>query len=132
MMDDVDSLKIAHCIQRPRFTPTISLIYLPQNSTHTHSLTHTYARSVINSDREIHTFKTTSSMSRLTVDAGSMEAAPPPPATMIGGEFYHMLSPRYLRKAYSGDFHVETADFLRSCGLCNRHLAPGHDIYMYR
>lgn len=27
---------------------------------------------------------------------------------------------------------IETAHFLRTCGLCNRRLAPGKDIYMYR
>ncbi|KAI3462048.1 hypothetical protein Pfo_018711 [Paulownia fortunei] len=81
------------------------------------------------------TFRRTTSMKGITLDVGSMEAAPPPPLAMIGGEFNgydHMLSPRYFRKNSSGDAHVETADFLRSCGLCNRRLAPGRDIYMYR
>ncbi|XP_020255446.1 uncharacterized protein LOC109832505 [Asparagus officinalis] len=33
----------------------------------------------------------------------------------------------------SGDFRaVETAPFLRACGLCKRRLGPGRDIYMYR
>ncbi|KAH6796658.1 hypothetical protein C2S52_021212 [Perilla frutescens var. hirtella] len=78
-------------------------------------------------------FRRTSSMSGVTiVDVGNMEAAPPPPPAMIGGHLDHMLSPRYVRKSYSGGSHVDTADFLRSCGLCNRHLAPGRDIYMYR
>ncbi|KAI5355496.1 hypothetical protein PRUPE_1G512200 [Prunus persica] len=31
----------------------------------------------------------------------------------------------------SADF-VETAHFLRACGLCKRRLVPGRDIYMYR
>ncbi|KAF9610306.1 hypothetical protein IFM89_021976 [Coptis chinensis] len=39
-------------------------------------------------------------------------------------------SPRTLRRN-SAEF-VETAHFLRACGLCNRRLAPGRDIYMYR
>ncbi|EXB39763.1 hypothetical protein L484_016607 [Morus notabilis] len=42
-----------------------------------------------------------------------------------------MLSPRtntYRRN--STDF-VETADFLRTCGLCKRRLASGRDIYIY-
>ncbi|KAI3996377.1 hypothetical protein MKX01_026845 [Papaver californicum] len=26
----------------------------------------------------------------------------------------------------------QTSHFLRACGLCNRRLAPGRDIYMYR
>ncbi|KAI0494722.1 hypothetical protein KFK09_024865 [Dendrobium nobile] len=43
-----------------------------------------------------------------------------------------MVSPRVLRRN-SGDFTaLETAPFLRSCGLCNRRLAPGRDIFMYR
>lgn len=35
--------------------------------------------------------------------------------------------------AGSGDSAaVEMADFLKTCGLCNRSLPPGRDIYMYR
>ncbi|KAI3451127.1 hypothetical protein Pfo_007792 [Paulownia fortunei] len=80
-------------------------------------------------------FSRTASMAGITVDVANMEVAPPPPPVahraVIGGEFGvydHMLSPRYPRN----DNHVETADFLRSCGLCNRRLAAGRDIYMYR
>ena len=45
-----------------------------------------------------------------------------------------LLSPRYFRRDPSADHHqpLETANFLRTCGLCNRRLAPGRDIYMYR
>ncbi|XP_047972984.1 FCS-Like Zinc finger 7-like [Salvia hispanica] len=75
------------------------------------------------------TFARTSSMSRFTVDVATTDAPPPPP---IAGEFYHMLSPRHVRRTFSGGLSEETADFLRSCGLCNRSLAPGRDIYMYR
>jgi hypothetical protein len=33
----------------------------------------------------------------------------------------------------SADFSaVETAAFLRACGLCNRRLGPGRDTFMYR
>ncbi|KAJ8459183.1 hypothetical protein OPV22_032109 [Ensete ventricosum] len=33
----------------------------------------------------------------------------------------------------SGDFSVvETAPFLRACGLCKRSLGPGRDTFMYR
>ncbi|XP_008234007.1 PREDICTED: uncharacterized protein LOC103332988 [Prunus mume] len=39
-------------------------------------------------------------------------------------------SPRSHRRN-SADF-VETAHFLRACGLCKRRLVPGRDIYMYR
>ncbi|KAK6120022.1 hypothetical protein DH2020_046262 [Rehmannia glutinosa] len=74
-------------------------------------------------------------MTRITFDMGITEAAPPEAAAMIGGEFIgydrHLLSPRYLTKK-SPAAVVETADFLRCCGLCNRRLAPGRDIYMYR
>ncbi|KAJ8765730.1 hypothetical protein K2173_014852 [Erythroxylum novogranatense] len=41
-----------------------------------------------------------------------------------------VLSPRYYHRT-SGGFE-ETAHFLRTCGLCQRRLAPGKDIYMYR
>ncbi|KAF8377276.1 hypothetical protein HHK36_030651 [Tetracentron sinense] len=44
--------------------------------------------------------------------------------------FLGIVSPRNYRRN-SSDF-VETAHFLRACGLCNRRLAPGRDIYMYR
>lgn len=27
---------------------------------------------------------------------------------------------------------VETAAFLKACGLCKRHLGPGHDTFIYR
>ncbi|GMN33667.1 hypothetical protein TIFTF001_004282 [Ficus carica] len=42
-----------------------------------------------------------------------------------------MLSPRTntLRRN-SADF-IETADFLRTCGLCKSRLASGRDIYIY-
>lgn len=42
-----------------------------------------------------------------------------------------MVSPRRPRRN-SGDFQLETAHFLKACGLCNRRLRPGKDIYMYR
>nr|DAD21898.1 TPA_asm: hypothetical protein HUJ06_023361 [Nelumbo nucifera] len=40
------------------------------------------------------------------------------------------VSPRNPRRN-SADL-VQTAHFLRACGLCKRRLAPGRDIYMYR
>nr|XP_033509814.1 FCS-Like Zinc finger 5-like isoform X3 [Nicotiana tomentosiformis] len=43
-----------------------------------------------------------------------------------------MVSPRYQRRISGEGFQTETANFLRTCGLCNRRLAPGRDIYMYR
>lgn len=44
-----------------------------------------------------------------------------------------LLSPRHFRRDSSVEHQcLETASFLRTCGLCNRRLAPGRDIYMYR
>uniref|UniRef100_A0A803PC83 FLZ-type domain-containing protein n=2 Tax=Cannabis sativa TaxID=3483 RepID=A0A803PC83_CANSA len=43
--------------------------------------------------------------------------------------FMSILSPRIQRRN-SADF-IETAHFLRTCGLCKRRLASGRDIYMY-
>lgn len=47
--------------------------------------------------------------------------------------------PRFISSAVSPRNHtrnsavfMETASFLRACGLCNRRLGPGRDIYMYR
>ncbi|CAA7401723.1 unnamed protein product [Spirodela intermedia] len=42
-----------------------------------------------------------------------------------------MVSPRNPRRN-SGDFAVEPAPFLRTCGLCKRRLGPGKDTFMYR
>ncbi|KAL3818903.1 hypothetical protein ACJIZ3_004808 [Penstemon smallii] len=79
-------------------------------------------------------FRRTTSMTGISFNLGDIDAAPPPPTpgaqlAMINGG-YDVLSPRYFRK----NFPVveSTTDFLRSCGLCNRRLAPGRDIYMYR
>ncbi|KAL5992317.1 hypothetical protein ACLOJK_013233 [Asimina triloba] len=41
------------------------------------------------------------------------------------------VSPKAGHRGNSGDF-VETAPFLRACGLCRRRLAHGRDIYMYK
>ncbi|KAK6938179.1 Zf-FLZ domain [Dillenia turbinata] len=41
------------------------------------------------------------------------------------------FSPRSNHRRKSSDF-IETAHFLRACGLCKRRLVPGRDIYMYR
>lgn len=46
-----------------------------------------------------------------------------------------MVSPRATKSTIlrrnSGDF-IETSHFLHTCGLCQRRLPPGRDIYMYR
>lgn len=47
--------------------------------------------------------------------------------------FLAMVSPRSTQRGNSGTDHfMETAHFLRTCGLCRRRLATGRDIYMYR
>ncbi|PQP96568.1 uncharacterized protein Pyn_20699 [Prunus yedoensis var. nudiflora] len=47
--------------------------------------------------------------------------------------FLAMLSPRNNHRTNSAAPDVvETAHFLRTCGLCKRQLASGRDIYMYR
>jgi len=47
--------------------------------------------------------------------------------------FLAMLSPRNNepRNSSASDL-VETAHFLRTCGLCKRRLASGRDLYMYK
>ncbi|KAL3527778.1 hypothetical protein ACH5RR_012434 [Cinchona calisaya] len=88
----------------------------------------------------------TTSMTGITVDDVNMEAPPPlDPQNQISnfegvpqghvmmgpGMEHHrstpMLSPRYYWRD-SGDHD----HFLTTCGLCNRRLASGRDIYMYR
>ncbi|KAM2053368.1 hypothetical protein ACFX1T_003016 [Malus domestica] len=48
--------------------------------------------------------------------------------------FLAMLSPRnnHTRRNFASHDVVETAHFLRTCGLCKCQLASGRDIYMYR
>ncbi|XP_050378579.1 FCS-Like Zinc finger 5 [Argentina anserina] len=49
--------------------------------------------------------------------------------------FLAMLSPRTNSSNHrrnSASNIVETARFLRTCGLCNQSLASGRDLYMYR
>lgn len=95
--------------------------------------------------------KRTTSMTGITVDLGHVEApAPADPQNPIkdvhaaarvenmvaGSNGYDprflaaTVSPRIHRRS-SGEF-METAHFLRTCGLCQRRLQPGRDIYMYR
>ncbi|CBI41084.3 unnamed protein product, partial [Vitis vinifera] len=72
--------------------------------------------------------KRTTSMTGITVDLGHNMVA--------GSNGYDprflaaTVSPRIHRRS-SGEF-METAHFLRTCGLCQRRLQPGRDIYMYR
>lgn len=64
-----------------------------------------------------------------------------PPSSALDHDHDHhrrlrvVLSPRYYQRDLADDQDhggLETANFLRTCGLCNRRLAPGRDIYMYR
>ncbi|CAI9109383.1 OLC1v1009196C1 [Oldenlandia corymbosa var. corymbosa] len=45
-----------------------------------------------------------------------------------------VLSPRYnyMMRDHHHYGGLGSGNFLRSCGLCNRRLAPGRDIFMYR
>ena len=93
--------------------------------------------------------KRTTSMTGITVDLGQVEApAPADPQNPIkdvhaanrvedlvaGSNGYDhrflaaAVSPRIHRKS-SGEF-MEPAHFLRTCGLCERRLQPGRDIYI--
>eukprot|EP00262_Sarcandra_glabra_P008728 TRINITY_DN22410_c0_g1_i1.p1 TRINITY_DN22410_c0_g1~~TRINITY_DN22410_c0_g1_i1.p1 ORF type:complete len:146 (-),score=7.86 TRINITY_DN22410_c0_g1_i1:203-640(-) len=82
--------------------------------------------------------KRTTSMTEITVDVNNIEAPPSPSDTQHPKERRKpatapppmTFSPRAHRRS-SGEF-IETATFLRACGLCNRSLGPGKDIYMYR
>ncbi|KAL4366555.1 hypothetical protein GQ457_05G014970 [Hibiscus cannabinus] len=85
--------------------------------------------------------KRTISMSGITVNVEDQHpiADPPPGNHPYDQRFLAMVSPRNPASARSSFFtdHVvdataAAAPFLRSCWLCNRRLAPGRDIYMYR
>lgn len=46
-----------------------------------------------------------------------------------------MVSPSPIHRRNSADFVLQSGSssgFLATCSLCNRRLAPGRDIYMYR
>lgn len=102
-------------------------------------------------------FRRTTSMTGITVDVGTdveegrpsalfveefkaleqgpsseRQAAPVPNGFDL--QYTAMVSPRYYAgwRASGEGCNTLTADFLRTCGLCSRRLAPGRDIYMYR
>lgn len=63
------------------------------------------------------------------------EAAAQPAWMRHMGPASSMLSPRgtSTTRRNSADFvNMETASFLKACGLCKRRLAPGRDIFIYR
>ncbi|XP_031258660.1 FCS-Like Zinc finger 5-like [Pistacia vera] len=96
--------------------------------------------------------KRTTSMTGITIDVSNMDSSEPSdhnqphpphqhpnvphvvPQNMNGYDqrFLSMVSPRNLQRSNNNEFMMETSHFLRTCGLCNRRLAPGRDIYMYR
>ncbi|XP_054807621.1 FCS-Like Zinc finger 3-like [Prosopis cineraria] len=71
----------------------------------------------------------TSSMSGMNIDLDSTETHQELPSDdpMMSRHHHPMVSPRYSNIAID-----TTPHFLRTCRLCNRRLAPGQDIYMYR
>ncbi|PIA48071.1 hypothetical protein AQUCO_01400574v1 [Aquilegia coerulea] len=78
----------------------------------------------------------TTSITEFTVDLGYLEDLQNPSSSIDQQNQVGFMnkpqssSPRNNRRN-SADF-VETPHFLRACGLCNRRLAPGRDIFMYR
>ncbi|XP_058085422.1 FCS-Like Zinc finger 7-like [Magnolia sinica] len=87
----------------------------------------------------------TTSMTEFTLDISGIEGMQPQPSDQRGHQktvsdggagrrqtdgYMTAVSPKSHRRG-TGDF-LETAPFLRACGLCKRRLAPGRDIYMYR
>ncbi|XP_058185085.1 FCS-Like Zinc finger 5-like [Rhododendron vialii] len=77
--------------------------------------------------------KRTTSMTGINVDLADEE-----PSDSVMNELVETASPsRRDRKRSSGgegdnSMVVETAPFLRTCGLCNSSLRPSRDIFMYR
>ncbi|VFQ70154.1 unnamed protein product [Cuscuta campestris] len=67
-------------------------------------------------------FRRTTSMRGITVDGGSEAEHGQPPEEHAGGG----------KTAAGEGGHIETPNFLRTCGLCNRRLVPCRDIFMYR
>lgn len=101
-------------------------------------------------------FSRTTSMIGITVDLEELPEPEPEPEPRLGFEISPpmiigsgdpaqspdmgsggqslMVSPRNHRRRNNNiDTNcIETAHFLRTCGLCQRRLAPARDIYMYR
>ncbi|KAF7130097.1 hypothetical protein RHSIM_Rhsim10G0158000 [Rhododendron simsii] len=77
--------------------------------------------------------KRTTSMTGINVDLADDE-----PSDSVMNVAVETASPNWRdHKRSSGgegdnSMVVETAPFLRACGLCNRRLRPSQDIFMYR
>uniref|UniRef100_A0ACD5V9A1 Uncharacterized protein n=1 Tax=Avena sativa TaxID=4498 RepID=A0ACD5V9A1_AVESA len=69
----------------------------------------------------------TTSMSGFAVPAEETGRQPTRPATGWG------VASAAMQRRHSGDFHeaMETAAFLKACGLCCRRLGPGRDTFIY-
>ncbi|KAL3322002.1 hypothetical protein AABB24_039567 [Solanum stoloniferum] len=70
--------------------------------------------------------KRTTSMTEFTLDP-TLNYQPDHHTPRSNGQDQTLL----LTRRKSADF-IETSHFLRSCSLCERHLNPSHNIYMYR
>ncbi|KAM0936334.1 putative Zf-FLZ domain-containing protein [Dioscorea sansibarensis] len=88
----------------------------------------------------------TTSMTEFVPDVGVIETTKPPaeqnqrtaspadvPEWLNSRYVAAVATPRAANRRSSADFTVvETAPFLKACGLCKRRLGPGRDIFMYR
>lgn len=64
-------------------------------------------------------------------DVPSSSSLPVPAASVgMGGDGGGQAPRGYFSGGYFAG--VETAAFLKACGLCNRRLGPGHDTFIYR
>lgn len=131
-----------HHHHTPHSAPT------PPFFTHTNANLHTRAQGIMLGKRERPPFRKTRSISGINVAAEEIPPPFEPRNPMIGGGGFEdvivgpsgndegsmaMMPPEFYMTAGSGDSAaVEVADFLKTCGLCNRSLPPGRDIYMYR
>ncbi|KAL5982115.1 hypothetical protein ACLOJK_016184 [Asimina triloba] len=86
--------------------------------------------------------KRTTSMNEFSLDISAVQASNDPQNHPSGparnqaafgstGFDPRFSSPGNQKRSSASDF-LETAHFMRACGLCKRRLGPGRDIYMYR
>ncbi|XP_073148081.1 FCS-Like Zinc finger 5-like [Henckelia pumila] len=77
-------------------------------------------------------FRRTTSMVTIGVDHVEQAALFPPPECRSPALEYERRSLAAFSPKCSGDPQIQTAHFLKSCGLCHRSLPPDIDVYMYR
>ncbi|XP_057531972.1 FCS-Like Zinc finger 5 [Amaranthus tricolor] len=91
--------------------------------------------------RRRYPIKRTTSMTNFSFDDLSVVLPPPSDqnhhhAVVDHQKVMGFASPRPIHRRNSADFninnHSSSNTFLRTCSLCNRMLAPGRDIFMYR